>query len=167
MFPRRVYVGVALATGLLSMHLASSAQQSVAPGVQNRLSDLFSSSKEEELLEPDLAFKFKTSFKSPTVLIAELTPANGYYLYRERIKFVLKNTSGVAIRAVKLPTGEIKTDQFYGRTETYKKPIQAEIILDRAPNAKSFTLVAGYQGCHEKKGVCYPPMDKELTLALP
>ncbi len=68
MFPRRVYVGLALATALLSMHLATSAQQSVAPGVQNRLSDLFSSSKEEELLEPDLAFKFKTSFKSPTVL---------------------------------------------------------------------------------------------------
>ena len=167
MFPRRVYVGLALATGLLSIHLATSAQQSVAPGVQNRLSELFLSPKEEELLEPDLAFRLKTSFKSPTVLIAELTPANGDYLYRERIKFALKNTSGVAIRAVKLPAGEIKTDQFYGRTETYKKPIQAEIILDRAPNAKSLTLVAGYQGCHEKKGVCYPPMDKELTLALP
>lgn len=167
MFQKRAFIGLALVTWLLSMHVPTSAQQSVAPGIQNRLSDLFSSPKEEELLEPDLAFKFKVSFKSPTVLVAELTPANGYYLYRERIKFALKNTSGVAIRAVKLPTGEIKTDQFYGRTETYKNPIQAEITLDRAPNAKSLTLIAGYQGCHDKKGVCYPPMDKEVTLALP
>lgn len=167
MFKKRVFTCLALTSVFLTLHQPSFAQQSVAPGVQNRLSDLFSSSKEEELLEPDLAFKFKTSFKSPTVLIAELTPANGYYLYKERIKFALKNTSGVAIRAVKLPAGEIKTDQFYGRTETYKKPVQAEITLDRAPNAKSLTLVAGYQGCHEKKGVCYPPMDKELTLTLP
>lgn len=148
-------------------HQVSFAQQSTAPGLQSRLGNILSPSKEGELLEPEQAFKFNASVKGPTTVMADLTPANGYYLYRERIKFTLKNAPGVTIRAVKLPAGEIKTDQTYGRSETYSRPIQVEIVLDRAPKAKNLTLVAGYQGCHEKTGVCYPPIDKELTLALP
>lgn len=156
-------VTVAIVTG----HQMSFAQQSAAPGLQSRLANILSSSKETELLEPDEAFKFYAYVKGPTTVMAELTPAKGYYLYKPRIKFALKDSPGVAFRAVKLPVGEIKTDQVYGRSETYSKPIQVEIILDRVPNAKNLTVVAGYQGCHEKTGVCYPPMDKELTLALP
>lgn len=167
MFNKHIFRALALMLVSLAVHQTGIAQQVTLENAKKGLSDLFSNSKEEELLEPDLAFKFKASIKSSTTLIAELTPANGYYLYRERIKFAFKNSPGMTIRAVKLPAGESKTDQFYGRTETYKKPVHAEIIFDRTPNAKHLTLVAGYQGCHEKKGVCYPPIEKELTLALP
>lgn len=145
----------------------SLAQQSIAADVQKRLGGLFSSSKEEELLEPDKAFQLKVTVSSPTTLIAELIPAPGYYLYRDRIRFALKNTKGIAIRAVKLPAGKVKNDPTFGRMETYERPTQTEITLDRAPSAKSLTLVAGYQGCNEKTGVCYPPMDKEISLTLP
>jgi thiol:disulfide interchange protein DsbD len=107
------------------------------------------------------------SVKGPTTVLAELTPAAGYYMYKDRIRFTVKDSSGVKIKAVKLPTGEVKTDQFFGKTETYKKPIQAEITVDRVGQAKNFTLVAAYQGCHEKLGVCYPPIDKTVQLALP
>lgn len=153
-----------LAAGTQSLAYA---QQSTASGLQKGLSSLFSSEKEEELLEPDKAFTVKTSFKGPDTLIAVLTPANGYYLYRDKIRFALKNAPGVAIKSVKLPAGVVKNDPTFGRTETYKQPVQAEITLERAPKAKNFTLLAGYQGCHEKMGVCYPPMDKELKLSLP
>lgn len=143
------------------------AQQSTAPSVQKSLGGLFSSQKEEELLEPDKAFTIKTSFKGRDTLVAVLTPANGYYLYRDRIRFALKDAPGVAIKSVKLPAGTVKNDPTFGKTETYNQPVQAEITLERAPNAKNLTLMAGYQGCHEKLGVCYPPIDKALKLTLP
>lgn len=166
--PKQPLLGCLLAALFpLLIHSNTFAQQSSAPGVQKRLSDLFSSSKEEELLEPDQAFKLKVSVAGPNTLIAELQPANGYYLYRERVRFALKNARGVVIKKVSLPSGKVKNDPTFGRMETYEKPVQAEILLDRAPSAKSLTLVAGYQGCNEKTGVCYPPIDKEINLTLP
>jgi thiol:disulfide interchange protein DsbD len=170
---KRPNIGLHLSKCLLlllataSIHPYTSAQQSTAPGIQKRLSDLFSSPKEEELLEPDLAFKMKVAASGPTTLVVDLIPANGYYLYRDRIRFALKNTRGVAIKSVKLPAGKVKNDPTFGRMETYEKPIQAEIALERAPNAKTLTLAASYQGCNEKTGVCYPPQDKEVNLSLP
>lgn len=158
---------VVLSTITLLPASHSLAQQSVTASVQKRLGDLFSSSKEEELLEPDKAFQLKVTVSGPTTLIAELIPAPGYYLYRERIRFALKNTKGIAIKAVKLPAGKVKNDPTFGRMETYDKPTQAEITLERAPLARSLTLAAGYQGCNEKTGVCYPPMDREISLNLP
>lgn len=145
----------------------SLAQQSTAPGLQQRLSGIFSNTKQDELLEPEQAFKIKLAFKGPTILVADLMPAHGYYLYRDRVHFSIKNSSGVIIKAVKLPPGEIKNDRSFGKMETYNKPVQAEIILGRSPNAKNFTLTASYQGCHEKTGVCYPPIDTSINLTLP
>ncbi len=148
-------------------HPSVMAQQSTGPGIQKRLSEIFSGSKEEELLEPDQAFKLKVVVSGPTTLVVDLIPASGYYLYKERIRFALKNARGVGIKSVKLPAGKIMIDPTFGKMETYDKPVQAEIALERAPNAKSVTLAANYQGCNEKTGVCYSPIDKELTLTLP
>jgi len=158
-----------LIVGALSLSVVwfSHAQQSTPSNAPKGVAGLFASAKEDDLLEPDQAFKLKVSVKGPTTVLAELTPAAGYYMYKDRIRFTVKDSSGVKIKAVKLPTGEVKTDQFFGKTETYKKPIQAEITVDRVGQAKFFTLVAAYQGCHEKLGVCYPPIDKSVQLALP
>ena len=51
--------------------------------------------------------------------------------------------------------------------EIYKKPILAAITLDRAPKAKGFSLLATYQGCNEKLGMCDPPIQKSFDLVLP
>ncbi len=121
----------------------------------------------EEPLPPDQAFKLKVSLRAPNTVIAEFTPAKGHYLYKNKTFFALKNSSGVLIREVRLPPGEVKNDPFFGTMETYKKPIQVEIVLDRTPKAKRLTLLANYQGCNEKIGVCYPPQQKSLNLAFP
>lgn len=71
------------------------------------------------------------------------------------------------IKEVRLPTGEVKNDPFFGTMETYKKPVQAEIVLDRTPKAKRLTLLANYQGCNEKIGVCYPPQQESFDVMLP
>lgn len=121
----------------------------------------------EEPLPPDQAFKLKVSLRSPNTVIAEFTPAKGHYLYKNKTFFALKNSSGVLIREVRLPPGEVKNDPFFGTMETYKKPVRVEIVLDRTPKAKRLTLLANYQGCNEKIGVCYPPQQKSFDLAVP
>lgn len=120
-----------------------------------------------EPLPPDQAFKLKVSVRGLNTLIAELAPAPEHYLYKSKVSFALKNASGVMIRQVQLPPGEVKNDPFFGPMEVYRKPIQAEITLDRTPKAKRFTLLARYQGCNETIGVCYPPIDKSFDLTLP
>ncbi|MBI2779949.1 MAG: protein-disulfide reductase DsbD N-terminal domain-containing protein [Gammaproteobacteria bacterium] len=121
----------------------------------------------EEPLPPDQAFKLKVSLRDPNTVTAEFTPAKGHYLYKNKTFFALKNSSGALIREVRLPPGEVKNDPFFGTMETYKKPIQVEIVLDRTPKAKRLTLLANYQGCNEKIGVCYPPQQKSFDLAFP
>lgn len=121
----------------------------------------------EEPLSPDDAFKLKVSFKDKNTLIAELVPANKHYLYKDKVRFAVKNPSGVLIKEIRLPPGEVKNDRFFGAMEIYKEPVLVAITLTRAPKAKSFTLLATYQGCNEKIGLCYPPIQKSLNLILP
>lgn len=120
-----------------------------------------------ELLPPDEAFKLKVAFKGAQTLVADLVPAKNYYLYKNKLRFAVKAPGGVLIKEVRLPAGESKNDPFFGAMEIYRKPIQAEIALDRNASAKKFTLVAIYQGCNEKVGVCYPPIEKTVDLVLP
>lgn len=119
------------------------------------------------MLEPDIAFKLAVTVKAPNVLVAEVIPAKGYYVYKDKIRFALKDAAGVLIQSVKMPTGEIKVDQIFGKTEVFRKTVPAEITLQRDPGKKNLTLVASYQGCHEKAGVCYPPIDKSVSVVLP
>lgn len=121
----------------------------------------------DDLLPPDQAFKLKILFKNPQTLIADFTPAPGYYLYKAKTQFALKNSTGVVIKEIRMPPGETKQDQFFGVQEIYTKPFQVEIALERAPNARGATLLAVYQGCNEKVGVCYPPIQKSLDFKLP
>lgn len=121
----------------------------------------------DQPLPPDEAFKFKASFKRPDTVIAEIVPAKSHYLYKSKTRFALKNASGVLIRQVSLPAGEMKNDPFFGPIEVYKTPVVVEVALDRAPKAQAFTLYAMYQGCNEKLGVCYPPIEKTIEMRFP
>lgn len=167
MLKKRCLSSFVLAAFCCGMLQPAVAQQSTAPGLKNRLSELFSSKKEDELLEPDDAFKLKVAFKGTSTLVAELIPANGYYLYKDKIRFAIKNPGAVTIGTVNLPTGDVKNDQFFGKIETYLRPVKVEITLNRAPKAKNFTLLAVYQGCNIKMGVCYSPIEKSVDLVLP
>jgi thiol:disulfide interchange protein DsbD len=126
-----------------------------------------SSSPGGELLPPDEAFKLKVAFKGSQTLVADLVPAKNYYLYKNKVRFAVKAPSGVLIKEIRLPAGETKNDQFFGNMEIYRKPVQAEIVLDRSPTVRKLTLLAVYQGCNEKVGVCYSPIEKSVDLVLP
>ncbi len=121
----------------------------------------------DEFLPPDQAFKLTVKATEEKTLLANFTIAENYYLYRDKIRFSLKDSRGTDIAAVILPQGDTKSDPTFGKTEVYHKSFQAVIKLKREDNVKQpINLVAAYQGCSEK-GVCYPPVQKTMALTLP
>ncbi|MEK7708303.1 MAG: protein-disulfide reductase DsbD [Pseudomonadota bacterium] len=125
-------------------------------------------SNPQELLPPDEAFKITVEVRDGNTLIANLTPAKDYYLYRDKITFEPKQP-GIVIEKITLPPGKMKEDQTFGQTEVYYNPIQAIISLKREDPASEqlLTLTATYQGCNEPVGVCYAPIHKTIDLTLP
>ena len=122
---------------------------------------------QDEFLPPDQAFKLTVKANDEKTLLASFTIAENYYLYRDKIRFSLKDSRGTDIAAVILPQGDTKSDPTFGKTEVYHKSFQAIIKLRREDNGKQpVNLFAAYQGCSEK-GVCYPPVQKTMALTLP
>ena len=120
---------------------------------------------QDEFLPVDQAFRLAVKAIDKDTLLANFMIAEGYYLYRDKIKFSLKG--GASIASVTLPKGEIKIDPNFGNTEVYHQSFQAIIKLKREGSGDQATsLAAAYQGCSEK-GVCYPPVQKTLALTLP
>ena len=159
---------------LLILCLASAnvfAQESGSFNLFSKLQGLginLGQSNQQELLPPDEAFKLSVEVRDGNTLIANLTPAKDYYLYRDKIVFESKQ-SGMVIEKITLPPGKMKEDMTFGQTEVYYSPIQAIITLKREDPASEqpLTLAATYQGCNEPIGVCYAPINKAVDLTLP
>jgi thioredoxin:protein disulfide reductase len=118
--------------------------------------------QEDEFLSPDVAFKLDLSVIDAENLNAHFKTVPGYYLYKERIKFVIKDANTGKIEAVNLPVGEIKDDPNFGKQEVYHHDFDAKIQLSAANNP---VIHATYQGCSEK-GLCYAPVTKVIEIAL-
>jgi thiol:disulfide interchange protein DsbD len=118
---------------------------------------------DEELLEPEKAFRFSAKLLEPGQVEARFQIADGYYLYRSKIKFSAE--PGVNLGAPVLPAGKIKQDDNFGKVETYRGDIRVRIpftFTDAAP--KVFKFNAEYQGCADL-GVCYQPQEGVATIA--
>lgn len=90
--------------------------------------------------------------------------ADGYYLYRHRIG-VQPTSPGVTAGALRLPRGEPHEDEFFGKTETYRRRLVAT-LPDIAGAGATLTLKIKYQGCADA-GICYPPQTRTLDVAMP
>ncbi|WP_350281934.1 protein-disulfide reductase DsbD [Nitrosomonas sp.] len=152
---------------LVSTHTL--AEESSSGGLMSFLQRLGVSSEqtEQELLPPDEAFKLSLEVRDDRTLIARLTPAKDYYLYRDKINFESKS-AGIHIDRITLPPGKMKLDPAFGQTEVYYQPLEAVISLRRDASApEQLSLSATYQGCNEPVGVCYAPINKVNDLLLP
>lgn len=119
-----------------------------------------------ELLKPEEAFKLTTQLKGTNTIVAQWKIADGYYLYRNRISFQ-SATPGYRLESAKLPKGRIKHDEFFGDVEIYRKAVQAELPVSRAPDSgTTLQLTVSYQGCADS-GICYPPSPKTVSLSFP
>jgi thiol:disulfide interchange protein DsbD len=119
-----------------------------------------------ELLKPEEAFEFSATIKNENTLSVNWEIAPTYYLYREKIKLELVDASGVKLGDFSIPKGSPKHDEAFGNVEIFSGNLKFDVPLIREKNAsKTLTLRASFQGCAER-GVCYPPMKKDVFLTL-
>ncbi len=118
--------------------------------------------KEEAFLSPDVVFKLDITAKDASNLTASFKVVPGYYLYKQRVKFEIKDAATGTIAAIELPQAEIKVDKNFGKQEVYHHDFVANIKLSAANNP---IVKATYQGCSEK-GLCYAPQNKIFNINL-
>jgi thiol:disulfide interchange protein DsbD len=119
---------------------------------------------EPKLLEPERAFAFSAQPISDKTVEVRFVIADGYYLYRDRLKFSVLPPA--AASSPTLPNGKIKEDPFFGKVETYRGQVAATLRLDAAEPGGKVTVRAESQGCADV-GVCYPPQVQNISLTLP
>lgn len=116
------------------------------------------------LLENERAFAFSAQALDDRTVEARFAVADGYYLYREKLRFSVE--PGTLAVTPALPPGEVKDDEFFGRVETYRGRLAVKLSLDRIAPDRKVTVRAESQGCADV-GVCYPPQVQALTLVVP
>ena len=114
----------------------------------------------DDFLDPEVAFKVAAKMVEPGVAEVQFTIADGYYLYRERLKFA---SNDAKLGVPDLPKGKVKFDEtFQKNVETYRSSLIVRIPVQAATD---FTLTVGRQGCADL-GLCYPPMETVLKIKI-
>jgi len=116
-----------------------------------------------DLLEPEKAFRFSTRALDANTVEVSFAIADGYYMYRERFKFVADAGSKAKLGAPQFPPGIRKKDEFFGEVETYRKQVVIRLPVENAEGPLQLTVTS--QGCADV-GVCYIPMDSKATIQL-
>lgn len=117
---------------------------------------------DDDLLEPEKAFRYNAKLVEPGQIEAQFQIADGYYLYRDKIKFTVDNS--VKLGEAAFPKGKIKQDEYFGKVETYRGDLRIRVPFTSSGDAaKAFKLKASFQGCADV-GVCYPPQDGEASI---
>ena len=113
---------------------------------------------DDDFLDPELAFKFSARMLDGHTLTVTYQIADGYYMYRERFKFV---ATGATLGTPNIPAGKIHFDEtFQKNVETYRKSVTITIPVN---TAGAFTLSSTAQGCSDK-GLCYSPQEAKANL---
>ena len=116
--------------------------------------------KAEDFLDPEVAFTASAKMVEPGVAEVTLNIAEGYYLYRERLKFTSDNAQ---LGEPVLPKGKVKFDEtFQKEVETYR---HSAVIRIPVKADHEFNLKVVRQGCADQ-GLCYPPLESVFKLAI-
>ncbi len=119
---------------------------------------------EPELLEPEKAFAFSARVAGSDSIEVRYVIAKGYYMYRDKFRFVLEPVT-VARGGPQLPPGKIKKDEFFGETEVYRNEVRITLPIQPDGHVDRVTLTAVSQGCADV-GVCYVPVEQKAELRL-
>jgi thiol:disulfide interchange protein DsbD len=138
------------------------------PARSSGIDALLSSSRTsgDDFLPPEQAFRFDALADGSDRVRLNWEIAEGYYLYRARIKVRTSSTS-VQLGTPQFPPGQVKTDDYFGKQEVYHHELIASVPVARSSGgALDLPLEVTYQGCADA-GLCYPPQTKTLTVHLP
>lgn len=121
--------------------------------------NVFSAFKQDnEFLPVEQAFIFDFR-QSGNQLELNWTIADGYYLYKDKIKL-----AGIAVSFSHptMPTGEAHEDEYFGKTEVFRQKLSLTVPLTDI-DPKDAVLKVRFQGCADA-GLCYPPVTQEVPI---
>jgi len=119
-------------------------------------------SGDEEFLDPEVAFVLTSEALSTNTIQLNWRIADGYYLYKQRIKFEPADVAH-PVGALVLPKGEAHHDEYFGDQEVFRGSLDGTFSVP--PGAKTVDVRVTYQGCADA-GLCYPPITKALSVSL-
>ncbi|MEF9978372.1 MAG: protein-disulfide reductase DsbD family protein [Thermomonas sp.] len=121
-------------------------------------------------LPVEQAFTSEVIAGDGNTLLLRLTPARGYYLYRDKLSLRLDAGKGLSTAlppTAKLPKAKPYRDEHFGNVAVYFDQVEIAVPVTRTvADAAKGTLVLGLQGCQDG-GICYPPMTRRLAVSLP
>ena len=121
-------------------------------------------------LPPEQAFTSEVIALDGNTLLLRLTPARGYYLYRDKLSVRLEGAAGLSTALPsppRLPPARAHRDEHFGDVAVYFDQVEIPLPVARTRTAAApATLVLGLQGC-QTDGICYPPMTRRLAVTLP
>lgn len=139
----------------------------LAGSASGGLFDRFGGASRERILAADQAFQVLVDASDAMSLEARWNIASGYYLYRDKLQLSLLDPKGVSIKTLEIPPGETKDDPYFGPQQVFHNQLAIRARLDREIlEPQSVQVRVDYQGCAEV-GVCYPPLQRIMTVALP
>jgi len=114
-----------------------------------------------DFLEPEQAFVLSAAAVAPETVELRFVVANGYYLYRDRLKFEAPEAT---LGAAQVPPGKVKFDEaFQKQVETHRGELRIRLPVVKA--GSTFDLAITSQGCADA-GLCYPPMTQHARVSL-
>ena len=119
----------------------------------------------QELLPPEVAFKFSAQALDAGTIEVRFRIADGYYMYRSKFKFAAE-PEAVKLGAAQFPPGEVHNDEFFGKVETYRKEVRIRLPYTRDAATSRVKLSVNSQGCADV-GVCYVPQLQTASIELP
>ena len=131
----------------------------LAPTLQAQQSSVLDSllKPDDQFLPVEQAFVFDFVQRQDE-LVVSWTIADGYYLYKDKIKL-----GGIAVSFShpSYPASMTIEDEFFGVTDVYFHQLTLRIPLTDVSEDAVFKIQ--YMGCAEA-GLCYPPVTKELPV---
>ena len=119
---------------------------------------------ESDFLPADQAFVLSTSSDSADRITLRWDIADGYYLYRDKVKVV--STDGTAqFGQPDIPGGKTQHDDYFGEQVVFSGEMRADVPVATKPGTREVALTVTYQGCADA-GLCYPPIKKQLIVEL-
>ncbi|HTX06093.1 MAG TPA: protein-disulfide reductase DsbD [Steroidobacteraceae bacterium] len=158
-----------IALGLSSMAVAGRGVAADGPATPASIDQVLHRSQvrsnEGEFLPPDQAFRLIAQPQGADRIALTWEIADGYYLYRNRLK--VATDAPVKLGELALPTGQSKTDEYFGTQQVYHNELRAILPVVRSAGASALTVPVRvtYQGCADA-GLCYPPITKTLSITL-
>jgi thiol:disulfide interchange protein DsbD len=124
-----------------------------------------SESSETDFLPPNVAFRAGAGIEGTNVKVRWVI-ADGYYLYKHKIEIVAESPD-LVVGAPALPSGQMKTDQYFGSQEIYTQQVEVTAPYTRTDaGAHPMQIKVTYQGCADA-GLCYPPITRVLYPGIP